>query len=200
MVNHPPPFQTMEKRDTKKGGKRKREHTRKTQWCSGITCVLAELRAHYPEHQHKRKRGREEKEEDKQQDNTHHTETHTITHKELTADTTRPSTPHNHHRYSTMTHPCHEDTALNQQCCDSKHKERRGTGQYDGVEQTRCQTQSEHGHHSTYRPRHSIGPQSKRQGGHQHTGGDTNIRRGISNTAALPSPCHPPPPAHPALP
>nr|DAN72614.1 MAG TPA: hypothetical protein [Caudoviricetes sp.] len=30
-----------------------------------------------------------------------------------------------------MTQPCHKDTTLNQQCCDSKHKGRRGTGQYE---------------------------------------------------------------------
>lgn len=83
MVNHTPPFQTQ------KGGARRkarngeeRTQQRETQWCSGITCVLARLRAHYPEHQHKEeegKRGRgHREEEDKQrdhtpqQDNTHH--------------------------------------------------------------------------------------------------------------------------------
>ena len=59
------------------------------------------------------------------------------------------------------------------------------------------------GHHSTYHPRHSIGPQGKRQGGRQHTDGDVDIRRGVSNAAALHSPCHPPsamPPHHPRWP
>lgn len=41
-------------------------------------------------------------------------------------------------------------------------------------------------------PRHSTGPQGKQQGGRQHTDGDANIRRGVSNTAALHSLCHPP--------
>lgn len=42
----------------------------------------------------------------------------------------RQQTPHalppntNHHRYSTMTQPCHKDTTLNQQYCDNKHKGR----------------------------------------------------------------------------
>lgn len=42
-------------------------------------------------------------------------------------------------------------------------------------------------------PRHSIGPQGKRQGGRQHTDGEA------SNTAALHSPCHPPSATPPAL-
>lgn len=52
-------------------------------------------------------------------------------------------------------------------------------------------------------PRHSIGPQGKQQGGRQHTDGDTDIQREVSNTAAPHSPCHPPsamPPHHPQQP
>ena len=49
-----------ERRDAEK--KRRKQNDKGTQWCSGITCVLAGLRAHYPEHQ--RKRRREEKEEE----------------------------------------------------------------------------------------------------------------------------------------
>ena len=46
--------------------KRRREeektNNRETRWCSGITCVLAWLRAHYPEHQQQeRKRKRKGK-------------------------------------------------------------------------------------------------------------------------------------------
>lgn len=54
------------------------------------------------------------------------------------------------------------------------------------------------GQHTTHHSRHSTGPQGKRQGGYQHTDGDTDIRRGVSNTTALPHhtthhpPCHPP--------
>nr|DAY13909.1 MAG TPA: hypothetical protein [Caudoviricetes sp.] len=66
----------------------KREHNEGTQWCSGITCVLAELRAHYPEHhqqerrrrkrkrKRKRKKGEEEERERGRQTtrpHTHHT-------------------------------------------------------------------------------------------------------------------------------
>ena len=52
-------------------------------------------------------------------------------------------------------------------------------------------------------PRHSTRPQGKRQGGRQHTDGDAVIRRGVSNTTALHSSCHPPPqhtPHHPRRP
>ena len=91
------------------------QEERETQWCSGITCVLAELRAHYPEHQHKEK---EEEEEDKtRQDKTsddppaipqsthhdmtcttitHHTKTHATTHDRVTVDS-------EHHRPSPLT-------------------------------------------------------------------------------------------------
>nr|DAD86918.1 MAG TPA: hypothetical protein [Siphoviridae sp. ctio73] len=59
MVNHtPPPFQHTERLGKKRREKRRRED-KETQWCSGITCVLAGLRAHYPEHRTtKRKRKR----------------------------------------------------------------------------------------------------------------------------------------------
>ena len=66
-----------------------------------------------------------------------------------------------------------------------------------GTTQDKGTTQQHH--HS----RHSIGPQSKQQGGRQHTDGDAAIRRGVSNTVALPSLCHPPsamPPHHPRRP
>ena len=74
-----------------------------------------------------------------------------------TGDTTRPSTPHNHHRYSTMTQPCHKDTTLNQQCCDSKHNT------YD-ARQRRCppplfyhtpHTTGRHTPSTSCRPRHA---------------------------------------------
>lgn len=49
------------------------------------------------------------------------------------------------------------------------------------------------GQHSTHHTRHSIGPQGERQGGRQHTDGGHHTQDGeASNTAALPSPCHPP--------
>ena len=41
-----------------------------TQWCSGITCVLAELRAHYPEHQHKEEDKKTRRQEDKKEEKT----------------------------------------------------------------------------------------------------------------------------------
>ena len=56
MVNTHRYSKTEERRRAKKGEERRSRGTNmeeRTQWCSGITCVLAELRAHYPEHQHK---------------------------------------------------------------------------------------------------------------------------------------------------
>ena len=56
-------------------------------------------------------------------------------------------------------------------------------------------TGTTHTHHS----RHSTGPPRKRKGDTNTQTGDANIRRGVSNTAALHSPCHPPstmPPHH----
>ena len=107
--------------------KKKKQNKQGTQWCSGITCVLAGLRAHYPEHQHKKKkeerRGEARRSEEKKTEKTSDETTHTFTH--------RLSTRSNHHRYSTMTQPCHKDTTLNQQCCDSKHKEKGGAEKQD---------------------------------------------------------------------
>ena len=137
-----------------------------------------------------------------------------------------------------MTQPCHKDTTLNQQCCDSEHKDvreeegnttfttrphtpqptphnthrppvlrtqhsntatrrrsgqhdtrecdTRGTGQYEVPDLTRRQgtllkrtgTTRDRGtaqHHTA--PRHSTRPPCKRQGGRQHTDGDTDIQR-----------------------
>ena len=79
----------------------------------------------------------------------------------------------NHHRHSTMTQPCHKDTPLNQQCCNSRHKGRRGGWTIrEGAEHARCRTQREDKasqQHTTHR--HSIGPQGKQQGGRQHADG-----------------------------
>lgn len=133
-----------------------------------------------------------------------------------------------------MTQPCHKDTALNQQCCDSKHKDRRGerntvppphfpthdkhdntrqkrnegdtrgTGQCEGGQDNvkgRTQSEDRASQHTHSRP--SIGPQGKRQGDANTQTGDADIRRGVSNTAALHPPCHPPsamPPHHPRRP
>lgn len=71
-------------------------------------------------------------------------------------------------------------------------EESRATGK--GSRTTRkCRPNPKTGESQHYHSRHSIGPQGKRQGGRQHTDGDTDIRWGVSNTAALPSLCHPPP-------
>lgn len=44
--------------------------THKTQGGCRVTCVLAELRAHYPEHQHKEEEEEKEEEGNKQRDHT----------------------------------------------------------------------------------------------------------------------------------
>ena len=116
MVNHPPPFQQKKKsggqRKTRREEKDKtNKEKRKTQWCSGITCVLAGLRAHYPEHQHR--------EEEKRKRKRKRTLLSPPSHTALPPNT-------NHHRYPTMTQPCHKNTPLNQQHCDNKHT--RGQG------------------------------------------------------------------------
>lgn len=57
MVNHPPPFNSRGKAGSRRkaAGRRekRREDKTRNRMVFGITCVLAELRAHYPEHQHK---------------------------------------------------------------------------------------------------------------------------------------------------
>ena len=109
---HAPPFQNTERRRGKETGsrteqKKRRQDNRETQWCSGITCVLAGLRAHYPEHQHtKEEKGRERKRRKRKKEGTS---------KRPCPSTHRLSAHHNHHRHSTMTPPCHKDTTLNQQ-------------------------------------------------------------------------------------
>ena len=198
MVNPPPPFHNNKKdgarRKTGSREKRGAENTTKEkQWCSGITCVLAQLRAHYPEH-HQQERWRRKRRRRRRQTKRPHSH--------------RYFDPHtNHHRYSTMTQPCHKNTTLNQQCRDREHKrwegegesgtqflhrtsppttntttqDRRGTGAIlEGTEQcegerhnARCRTQSEHGATRSPPPRHSTGPQGKQQGGHQHTDGES---------------------------
>nr|DAY28449.1 MAG TPA: hypothetical protein [Caudoviricetes sp.] len=65
MVNHPAAIPTKGKtgHEERRGAQERRredETTRETQWCSGITCVLAKLRAHYPEHQHEEEEEEEE--------------------------------------------------------------------------------------------------------------------------------------------
>ena len=145
-----------------------------------------------------------------QQDNTHTTLKHTPQHiksRQRTVDTTRPSTQH---KPSPL---FHNDTTLSQrhgtkstmlrqgtQTVDRRRGEERrsnarGTRQCEGEYPIRTR-----GQHTTTTPRHSIGPQGKRQGGtptrrrgRQHADGETG------STAALPSPCHPPPQRHPTV-
>ena len=76
--------------------------------------MLAWLRAHYPEHhQQERQRRKKKTRQDKTRQDS------------KTTHTAIP--PHtNHHRYSTMTQPCHKHTTLNQQCCDREHEDRSG--------------------------------------------------------------------------
>ena len=73
MVNTHTAIPTHGKADRKETrGTKKEERTRqqgKTQWCSGITCVLAKLRAHYPEHQQGKK---EKKRQERQSNRTTH--------------------------------------------------------------------------------------------------------------------------------
>ena len=151
--------------------------------------MLAKLRAHYPEHQHK-----EEEEKEEEEEKTRNSEL-----RQDTAHTTAILPNTNHHRYPTMIQPCHKDTTLNQQCCDNKHAKggamqrgsktiREGARQYKTGEPNRTRGTAAH-----TAPRHSTGPPCKLERDANTQTGDTDIRRGVSNTAALPSPCHPPP-------
>ena len=97
--------------------------------------MLAELRAHYPEHQHTKKRKRTEK--------TNNETTHTIT-----PHTTALPPNTNHHRYSTMTHPCHKDTALNQHAVTAN--------TVKGMRKNRTRHNStHHTHHTHHTPHHT---------------------------------------------
>ena len=200
MVNHTPPFQTRGKTGEERRGAGRREQTtigrKETQWCSGITCVLAELRAHYPEHQHEE----EEEEEDERQDHTH------------------PS----HHRYSTMTQPCRKTHTPNQQYCDSEHAE--GAGEESSRTQlaptrntpppftTRTTTPPpsatrntrgsrtaqgaepiDTGHHNTHHSRHSTPPPSEPEGdANTRTGGSVQHRPPFTRNATPPRHATPP--------
>lgn len=82
-----------------------------------------------------------------------------------------------------MTQPCHKDTALNQQYCDSKHKRRRG-GKKErrrqckkGKSNAKGRTQSEHGDNTQHTPpaiqrdhhTNRKGAPCTRRGGRQHS-------------------------------
>lgn len=98
---------------------------------------------------------------------------------------------------SPHTPPFHNDTTLNQQCCDSKHKrweggkkERRGNARGARTMQD-AGPKTKTGHHSTPPPFNKTTKQT-REGTPTRTGGDANIQWGASNTTALHSPYHPP--------
>lgn len=116
----------------------------------------------------------------------------------MTQMTYRQQTPHallphaNHHHYSTITQPCHKDTTLNQQCCDSKHKREGGLDNTRGSRTMQgAQPNPKTGHHTTTTPRHSIGTQGKRQGGRQCTDGGRQHSTG-SQSRCRPSLTMPP--------
>ena len=120
-----------------------------------------------------------------------------------------------------MTQCCHKDTTLNQQCCDREHttvegkkggEERRGEATQEGARQyKRGQEQCEGedpirtrgSTHTT--PRHSIGPQGKRQGGtptrrrgHQHsTGSQQHCRPSLTMPPTTTTAPHHPRRPHP---
>lgn len=105
--------------------------------------------------------------------------------------TRRHSNPHiNHHRHSTMTQPCHKDTTLNQQCCDSEHTE--------GWDDTRERDNTKTGNTTTHTT------PALQQDRHATTRGDTDVRReGQCNSTRLSiamPPRHTMPPRHPQCP
>ena len=143
MVNHTPPFH-----NNRKGEARRKTGSRKKRTQQENTMVFGDnVRARWaaralPRTPTQRGRRRQREEEDKHETmhshtlsppfhNPQHSTTrqHTHhTHKEWTVNSGHhtPFHPHtNYHRYSTITQPCHKDTALNQQCRDREHKQRR---------------------------------------------------------------------------
>lgn len=99
----------------------------------------------------------------------------------------------NHHRHPTMTQPCHKDTHPNQQCCDSKNNEGRDKAKKGKQDNTRRQTQCEHGD-TTPRtpPPFNKGRQANNKGdANTEQGGTPTLDGEVSNTATLPPPCHP---------
>lgn len=109
--------------------------------------MLAELRAHYPEHHNKRGRegGRRDNEDN--------------------------APPHsNHHRYSTMTQPCHKDTTLNQQCCDSEHNEGRHNAR-ESMAMQGARPNPNTGHHNNTPLPPFNRTTTQTGGGHPHTDG-----------------------------
>ena len=218
-----------EERREKRREDKTKQTTSETQWCSGITCVLAELRAHYPEHQHK-ERQRRKKEEDK----TRQDKTCTVITTRRYAHTAHTAFPPNTdcHRYSPITQPCHKDTRLKQQYCDNEHKieeqsrterspatalphpqqtrqhkteeEREryeGNGQCEGEgHNAKCQTQSEHGTtQHTHTPAIQQDHHANKRGTPTHRRETPTFDGEASSTTALQSPCHPPPQRHPTV-
>lgn len=170
--------------------------------------MLARLRAHYPEHQHKEE---EEEREDERgratrshpshhrhstthNDTTHNDKTRTATTHEWRANGRHHHHPTNHHHHSTITRHYHKDTTLNQQCCDNKHSEGWGNAKKGEQNNTRRQTQSNTGDTTT----HTLSPFNK---GHRANGRGTLIPDGrvTITTPALPKLCHPPLQYHPTI-
>ena len=145
----------------------------------GDNCVLAELRAHYPEHRHNRRQRQDKTRQDK---------------------TTRPHATRR--RHSTITQHYHKDTTLNQQRRDSKHTERQSDAK--GAAQHKVPDPPQTRGITARPPRHSTQPPSEQQGetptrrrGHQRqTGGSPSHSR-----PSITQPPHPAtPPHHPQCP
>ena len=112
--------------------------------------------------------GRRKRVQRLQRDNTHHTHHSVTQHSSNSAEQHTP--PH------FLTHNKHHITQREK----GDWTIRKGVGQRKMPDPIRRQGITTH-----TTPRHSIRPQDKRQGGHQHTDG------GHQHTAALHSPCHP---------
>ena len=193
MVNHPPPFHNNRKgearRKTRRKEKRKRQNKQMTQWCSGITCVLAGLRAHYPEHQHNKKRKTERK-EDKQRYLPHTTANpNTTTQHNKTTHTTTTHTTVSHSTAATVQHP---PTALLHPQQTQQHKTEEEQERYEGNGQCEGErTMRDTGSNS------KTGNTAKKTGTTQHTlpppfNGTTTHRRGTPHTRRVRPATRPP--------
>ena len=106
-----------------------------------------------------------------------------------------------HHRYSTMTQPCHKDTPLNRQCCDGEHERRkRGEGRQCKRDKNNMKgrTQSEHGDntHPPHPPFNRATEQTEGEpqhtdGGRRHSTGSPATQPPFTHHATHHPLCHP---------
>lgn len=175
MVNHTPPFQTIERRDKKKDEEQRRETRQQERHMVFGDNVRARKAARaLPRTPTQRGRGRG----------------------------TKAHAPHP--RHSTMTQPRHKNTALNQQCCDKEHGgERRKEGEArrckrgktcEGEDPIQAQGQHTPPHPAIQRDHHTRrGTPHTRRGDQQHSRPSLTMPPTTTTAPHHPRWPHPPP-------